>query len=253
MTTLAPSTAPDLQDASSSPLLDDEFHVSEDLVQSRQRQAAGSSDVAELNHLLPPDTPLRLHQDLKEGCGGQLWPAGMVLSKYLLTQRREAFKNCSILELGAGGGLVGLAVALGCNTTQPVHITDQLPMLALMNTNIHLNNLQDKVKATIYDWGSAVPEGLPRHPDILLAADCVYFEPAFPLLQRTMRDLIGDNTVCYFCFKKRRRADLTFIKTVKKSFDVQVVDDDPDQPVYSREKLYLYRITAKNSQLPQSA
>lgn len=113
-------------------------------------------------------------------------------------------------------------------------------MLALMNTNIQLNNLHNKVQASVYDWGEPVPNGLPRHPDLLLAADCVYFEPAFPLLQRTLLDLIGDNTTCYFCFKKRRRADLTFIKSAKKLFHIEHVDDDPNQPIYSRENLYLY-------------
>jgi len=132
-----------------------------------------------------------------------------------------------------------LAVALGCKTTEPIHITDQLPMLALMQRNIELNSLQDKVQASIYDWGSAVPETVPQHPDIILAADCVYFEPAFPLLQQTMTDLIGENTVCYFCFKRRRRADLHFMKTAKKQFDVQEVEDDPDKSIYSREKLFL--------------
>jgi protein N-lysine methyltransferase METTL21A len=34
------------------------------------------------DNLLQP--PLVLHQDLKEGCGGQLWPAGMVLAKYMM-------------------------------------------------------------------------------------------------------------------------------------------------------------------------
>jgi Lysine methyltransferase len=31
-----------------------------------------------------PQLPLLLHEDLKEGCGGQLWPAGMVLAKHML-------------------------------------------------------------------------------------------------------------------------------------------------------------------------
>ena len=133
-----------------------------------------------------------------------------------------------------------LAVALGCKTTETIHITDQLPMLELMKRNIQLNSLQDQVNASIYDWGSAVPQDIPQHPDIILAADCVYFEPAFPLLQQTMTDLIGPNTICYFCFKRRRRADLHFMKTAKKQFDVQEVDDDLDKNIYSREKLFLY-------------
>lgn len=79
------------------------------------------------------------------------------------------------LELGAGGGLVGLAVALGCETKETIHVTDQQQMLALMQRNIVLNNLQDKVKASVYNWGSPRPVQLPEYPDVILAADCVYF------------------------------------------------------------------------------
>jgi hypothetical protein len=112
-------------------------------------------------------------------------------------------------------------------------------MFQLMKQNIALNDLTSKVSATIYDWGTPTPSVLPKHPDIVLAAECVYFEPAFPLLQETLKDLIGDKTVCYFCFKKRRRADLQFMKVAKKMFDVKEVEDDPDKEVYSRQRLFL--------------
>lgn len=130
-------------------------------------------------------------------------------------------------------------MALGCKLTKPLHITDQLPMFDLMKRNISLNHLDGQVTASIYDWGSAPPSSIPKHPDVILAADCVYFEPAFPLLQQTLKDLIGDKTVCYFCFKKRRRADLQFMKVAKKMFKVEEVGDDPDKPIYSRESLFL--------------
>lgn len=142
--------------------------------------------------------------------------------------------------MGAGGGLVGLAVAVGCNVDTTLHITDQDEMFELMKKNIGLNDLQGRVEASIYDWGQPTPSNLPQHPDVILAADCVYFEPAFPLLQHTLRDIIGPNTVCYFCFKRRRRADLTFMKTAGKMFDVQEVDDDPDKEIWSKERLFLY-------------
>ena len=145
---------------------------------------------------------------------------------------------CS-LELGAGGGLVGLAVAVGCNVTSTLHITDQDEMFDLMKKNIALNNLSSRVAASIYDWGQPTPPNLPVHPDIILAADCVYFETAFPLLQSTLKDLIGPNTVCYFCFKRRRRADLGFMKKVGKTFEVEEVQDDPDRPVWEKERLFL--------------
>ncbi|EOA85813.1 uncharacterized protein SETTUDRAFT_151867 [Exserohilum turcica Et28A] len=220
----------------------DGFAVSQDLVPPAPIKSAGISKV-DFDGLLSP--PLSLHEDLKNGCGGQLWPAGMVLSKYMLRRHRDDVAGKKIVELGAGGGLVGLAVALGCNVDKTLHITDQIPMFDLMERNITLNGLDSRVKASIYDWGEATPPQLPAHPDIILAADCVYFEPAFPLLQQTLKDLIGENTVCYFCFKRRRRADLTFMKTARKMFDVQEVDDDPDKQIYSREKLFLYRMTKK--------
>lgn len=35
------------------------------------------------------DEPVKLHEDLKTGCGGQLWPAGMVLAKHMLRYHRD--------------------------------------------------------------------------------------------------------------------------------------------------------------------
>ncbi|KAF2625552.1 hypothetical protein BU25DRAFT_396916 [Macroventuria anomochaeta] len=197
---------------------------------------AGVAEV-DFDGVLSP--PLKVHEDLKNGCGGQLWPAGMVLGKYMLRKHKDDLAGKTIVELGAGGGLVGLAVAVGCNVTEPLHITDQDEMFELMKKNIGLNDLSARVSASIYDWGQPTPSGLPQHPDVILAADCVYFEPAFPLLQQTLKDIIGPNTVCYFCFKRRRRADLTFMKTAGKMFDVQEVDDDPDKEVWSKERLFL--------------
>ena len=157
------------------------------------------------------------------------------------------------IELGAGGGLVGLAVARGCDNTVPIFLTDQLPMLALMQTNIALNGLSSKATAAIYDWGSSIPNEVHQaltsskvqgYPDIILAADCVYFEPAFPLLLQTLGDLLGPETICYFCFKKRRKADWRFVKQMRKKFLVEPMvygGRDKDH----REGIYLYEVKTK--------
>ncbi|KAJ4987224.1 hypothetical protein SVAN01_07235 [Stagonosporopsis vannaccii] len=207
-----------------------------DFVPPAPIKSAGVAEV-DFDGVLSP--PLKVHEDLKNGCGGQLWPAGMVLGKYMLRKHKENLAGKTIVELGAGGGLVGLAVAVGCNVTTTLHITDQDEMFELMKKNIGLNDLSGRVEACIYDWGQPTPSNLPQYPDVILAADCVYFEPAFPLLQQTLKDIIGPNTVCYFCFKRRRRADLTFMKTAGKMFDVREVDDDPDKPFWSKERLFL--------------
>lgn len=78
-------------------------------------------------------------------------------------------------------------------------------------------------------------------PDVILAAECVYFEPAFPLLMQTLKDLfeLNEDAVVYFCFKKRRRADMQFVKAAKKAFVVEEIFDE-DRPVFQRESLFLF-------------
>lgn len=55
--------------------------IGEEYAPIRIPKAAGEASV-DFSGLLDP--PLLLHEDLKEGCGGQLWPAGIVLGRYLL-------------------------------------------------------------------------------------------------------------------------------------------------------------------------
>lgn len=128
---------------------------------------------------------------------------------------------------------------MGCQPDNVVHITDQPEMQTLMQQNIALNKLDGRVAASVYSWGEATPKSVPACPSVVLAADCVYFEPAFPLLQSTLHDLLGPDTVCYFCFKRRRRADMHFVKAIKKAFLVEDVPDDPDRETYARENIFL--------------
>jgi protein N-lysine methyltransferase METTL21A len=70
------------------------FGVSEDLVQSPIHKQA-STNVVDFDGLLA-DHPLKLHEDLAEGNGGQAWPAGMVLAKYMLRRKRDVLENSTM-------------------------------------------------------------------------------------------------------------------------------------------------------------
>lgn len=120
-------------------------------------------------------------------------------------------------------------------------MTDQEQLLSLMQHNIALNALPSTiVSASVLNWGEVVPTDIPSPPDVILAADCVYFEPSFPLLLDTMHKLIGPDTVCYFCQKKRRKADMRFMKECKKHFAVEDCMDDEEIATWRREGLFLY-------------
>ena len=166
-------------------------------------------------------------------------------------------------------------------------------MYALMLENIKLNDLSSTVNAAIYDWGTPLPATIiselqsrgKRKPDLILAADCVYFEPSFPLLKDTLLDLLqpepmtkedegpeaeNGGPVCYFAFKKRRKADWRFVKMISKVLEIEeIVIDDKGVVIWdegaqtagnngnghsskavgvgNREGVYLYRMTAKKS------
>ncbi|TFK56024.1 hypothetical protein OE88DRAFT_1641766 [Heliocybe sulcata] len=184
-----------------------------------------------------------LKVDASPGCGGLAWPAGEVLAAYLALRGREVLNGKTVVELGSGTGLVGLvAGALGGKTW----ITDQLPLLEIMKTNVEINNLTPCVAVAELNWGEPIPDSLPRSPDLILAADCVYFEPAFPLLVETLDDLVHNaSTEVLFCYKKRRKADKRFFALLRKRFTWEEVQDDPNKSVYSREAISLLRLFKK--------
>jgi hypothetical protein len=72
--------------------LADGLALSEDLVQSPTHKAATTNSL-DFDGLLNP--PLLLHEDLKEGNGGQAWPAGMILAKYMLRRKQDELKKAS--------------------------------------------------------------------------------------------------------------------------------------------------------------
>jgi len=94
-----------------------------------------------------------------------------------------------------------------------------------MKHNVTLNHLESTVQVAELNWCAAtvfslalrgfdpLNRGMPvptaiRRPNIILVADCVYFEPAFPLLVETLDDLSDPTTEILFCYKKRRKVCL---------------------------------------------
>ncbi|GLB33496.1 putative S-adenosyl-L-methionine-dependent protein-lysine N- methyltransferase [Lyophyllum shimeji] len=197
----------------------------------------------------PPPIAIKLAVDASPGCGGIAWPAGEILSSYLVKRGPTYVQGRTIIELGSGTGLVGLVAGTLAGRAKDerakVWITDQAPLLDIMRQNVRANALEANVAVAELNWGSLIPPEIPA-PDLILAADCVYFEPAFPLLVQTLRDLVDRNaeseTEVLFCYKKRRKADKRFFGMLKKSFSWTEVMDDPDRETSNREAITLLRL-----------
>ncbi|BEI80123.1 hypothetical protein CcaverHIS002_0106520 [Cutaneotrichosporon cavernicola] len=188
---------------------------------------------------------VRLKVDAGPGCGGIAWPSGEVLTAYLAHRQASApehLRGKKVLELGSGTGLVGIAAAL-LEQSAEVWVTDQAVLLDLMLVNAALNVKGGNLHVAELNWGEEI-KTVPTDVDVILAADCVYFEPAFPLLVKTLCDLapFGKEIEILFCWKKRRKADKRFFMMLKKHFDSEPVLDDPERERYNREGVRLLRL-----------
>jgi hypothetical protein len=70
--------------------------ISEDLTPLPTYRTASTRTIT-FSGLLDPG--LQIHEDLTSGCGGQLWPAGMVLARHMLRYQRHKIKDARMLVL----------------------------------------------------------------------------------------------------------------------------------------------------------
>ena len=66
------------------------FTIPEELVPSRNDECQPTISL-DFDGCLNP--PLILKQDLKEGCGGKTWPAGMVMAEYFLRCKLDTLQS----------------------------------------------------------------------------------------------------------------------------------------------------------------
>ncbi|KAG1327120.1 methyltransferase-like protein 22 [Cocos nucifera] len=175
--------------------------------------------------------------------GLQVWRAALVLTDFVLHKSLSSsdFNDIIALELGAGTGLVGIALARVART---VFITDRgMEVLDNCAANVQLNssllkfhepsihireldwkeawppNLQtcdfSSQQRTIYSWASSEIEEAER-ATLLLAADVIYSDELtdsfFGILERLMSQ--GSEKVLYLALEKRYNFSLEELDVV---------------------------------------
>ena len=211
-----------------------------------------SSDLHAMNCYESAETgiTIRLHQDRVRGIAHQLWPAALILVKYLERSHTSLFprgisQECFI-ELGAGIGLVGLfTAALGA---RKVIVTDIPEALESLQQNIHINSLlADKVEAEALTWGNDSEalrclRSLPCTP-FILASDCVYWQHLFDPLRRTIQLFVDAGSVVLMSHVKRWKKDTKFFTDCSKTMKVQGLDEEISHFESKREVHRIYRIS----------
>ncbi|XP_045168423.2 protein N-lysine methyltransferase METTL21D-like isoform X2 [Mercenaria mercenaria] len=174
---------------------------------------------------------LQINQCEVGDVGCVVWDAAIVLAKYLESHdfhRGNDLVDKAVVEIGAGTGVVGLmAASYGAMVT----ITDLEEFVPLMQLNIDTNKhlCRHPVQAKELKWGSELKREF-SHVDIVLVADCIYYEESLEPLLKTLDDLCGNDTCIYCCYEERttdNKPELQrkFLHMVEKIFSVKKIPE----------------------------
>ncbi|KAF4027829.1 Lysine methyltransferase [Phytophthora infestans] len=175
--------------------------------------------------------------------GHCVWDAALLLADYLQSKAKDEegegrsdFQDKKVVELGAGVGLVGMALAvLGAR----VILTDQEYALPLLNKNVAVNFLRgesNKLAAAAAipvveecQWGENVKSGgslaaWVKDTDVVVFSDVLYNAAASILLIQTLHQLVSPTTDVIFSFETRNAAiEANFLQELRRTFDVDEV------------------------------
>jgi predicted nicotinamide N-methyase len=137
----------------------------------------------------------------------QIWPAARSLAQQVLAHHWPA--NTSVLELGCGSGLVGLAAAAkGCQVT----VSDYVPLAVELAVANVCGNGCSQVTGEVLDW--RMPERNDKH-DVILAADVLYDTVLHEPLLRVLNSRLSSRGFCWLADPGRLNSAATFTKLAR--------------------------------------
>ncbi|KAJ1667173.1 Protein-lysine N-methyltransferase efm6 [Coemansia sp. RSA 1813] len=193
-------------------------------------------------------SPVRVLQDAtgsaKCGIGSTVWDAGIVLAKYLDWQISKGNMDLSgktVLELGAGTGIVGIALAC----MQPecsVVLSDKEELVSLLERNIALNNTHGNVSAVCLDWSN--PEhrqNVSAAPDLILVSDGIWIKDLHSHLADTLAQLAGSSTTVLLAYETRKfDEEAQFMAQWSSRFRFHDIKPQDQHPVMQSEDIFLF-------------
>lgn len=124
-----------------------------------------------------------------------------------------------ILEVGAGCGLVG--IALSQMRKCEVVLTDLKDAQDIMQTNIDsaVPASGSSLVRQVLEWGNGLNSGDNARFDLVLVSDCIYNPDSSVLLARTLQEIAkhSPNLLVFIAFKRRHDADEIFFEHMEKT------------------------------------
>ncbi|NWH47434.1 MT21A methyltransferase, partial [Fregata magnificens] len=152
-------------------------------------------------------------------------------------------RDRSVIELGAGTGLLGIVATLLALTSAAilpqgsarVTITDRAAALEFLESNVQANLPSElRLRAVVKEltWGKDLGNFPPGAFDFILGADIVYLEETFAELLETLEHLCSEQTVILLSCRIRYERDHKFLKMLRGLFSVYEVHYDSSKDVH---------------------
>ncbi|PON48405.1 Lysine methyltransferase [Trema orientale] len=127
--------------------------------------------------------------------GAWVWDSALVLAEWLAAAQDQlefSLRGKSVIELGAGAGLPGLAAALlGASR---VVLTDVGALIPGLRKNVEANGLGDRVEVSELVWGSDESVGELGEFELVLMSDVFFDAEDMAALAKTLRKVCKRGT-----------------------------------------------------------
>lgn len=203
-------------------------------------------------------TDVALWQELEGDVGCVVWDAAIVLTKFLEVNSLKTgtdagkclIKGRTVLELGSGTGCVGLAAAI--MGASKVTITDLPEFLGLMEKNIMENRdrLGCPVEARELSWGNEQQMRQFPIPEVVLVADCIYYEQSLEPLVSTLHKVCSPDTIVLLSYEERTTGNKPqlqkkFFDMMEEHFCKEKIALEEQHELFRCEEIHIYKFSRR--------
>lgn len=181
------------------------------------------------------------------GTGATVWPASVVLCKYMELHQHSVIQNKTILDLGAGTGITSLAAAiLGAASVTCTDGCEKVVELAQANVDrIFTTTTETPIHVCHYGWGD---RSIQSTFNVILVADCVLpkLYPIAPLVA-AIDELLDVDGVALLSYEHRYYPDYDprthFVDLAyERNLVVETILQDEHDPVYSVDDIEIWKV-----------
>jgi predicted nicotinamide N-methyase len=186
------------------------------------------------------------------GTGATVWPASVVLLKYLQRHSESLLREKRVVDLGSGTGVTSIGAAL-LGASHVICTDGEASVVKLAQDNVtraaQQCDLGGKVDVHEYWWGSGSPPGGDGVVDVVLVSDCVLpkLYPIGPLVIALDQLLVEPGAVAILSYEHRYYPeydprDKFRELAIAKGLTVHAIPLEDHDPVYSTDDIEVWHV-----------